>query len=260
MRIASYPSDLTDDQWALLEPRLPKANRRGRPRTSLRAVLNALAYLAKSGCQWRLLPHSFPPWQTVYHYFWHWSRGPVLCGLNAQLRALVRALAGKRCRPTVAALDSQTVRSAAHGGEVGYDAAKKTKGRKRFLLVDSMGLLLGAAVTPANQPERAGARGLLEPLLGWFPWLRRLWVDGGFSGPDFADWVQAQRPRLQVEVIERPVSQRGFQALPKRWVVERTFAWLVQNRRLVRDYEPSAASATGLIHLALIFLMLRRLA
>jgi transposase len=260
MKNACYPTDLTEAQWALLEPKLPRAKPRGRPRTCLRAVVNALLYVLKSGCQWRMLPQTFPPWQTVYHHFWHWSRGPVLAGLNDQLRALVRAAAGKRCRPTVAVLDSQTVRSAGHGGTAGYDAAKRTKGRKRFLLVDSLGLLLGVAVLPADQPERTGAKFLLEPLLAWFPWLRKLWVDSGFSGPDFAAWVRERRPKLEVEVVKRSDDLQGFHVLPKRWIVERTLAWLVHCRRLARDYEESEASATAFVHLALIRIMLRRLA
>lgn len=260
MKIARYETDLTDAQWRRLQPMLPSASRLGRPRTPLRPVVDARLYLLKSGCPWRLLPKNFPPWQTVYHFFWQWSRGPILCGLNGRLRALVRASEGKRCRPTAAVLDSQTVRSGAHGGTVGYDPGKKTKGRKRFLLVDTLGMVLGAAVVPADRPERAGAKALLQPLLAWFPWLRKLWVDSGYSGPDFASWVREQRPKLEVEVIKRSDDLRGFHLLPKRWIVERTFAWLVQNRRLVRDYEQSETSATAFIYLALIRLMLRRLA
>jgi len=260
MQIASYDTDLTDPQWQLVQRHLPAPKRRGRPRTSLRLVLNAVLYLVKSGCAWRLLPKSFPPWQTVYHHFHQWSRVGVWAALNGRLRALARAAVGKRCRPTAAVLDSQTVRSDPHGGEVGYDAAKKTKGRKRFLLVDTLGLVLGAAVQPAHTPERAGAQTLLEPLLPYFSWLRKLWVDGGYTGAEFADWVRAQRPQLEVEVIKRNDDVRGFRVLPKRWVVERTFAWLVQHRRLVRDYEQSQSSATAWIFVALIRIMLRRLA
>jgi transposase len=143
---------------------------------------------------------------------------------------------------------------------VGYDPGKRTKGRKRFLLVDTLGMVLGAAVVPADQTERTGAAVLLQPLLKWFPWLRTMWVDSGYSGPNFASWVRELRPKLEVQVINRFHDLRGFHILPKRWIVERTFAWLVQNRRLVRDYEQSEASATGLIYVALIRLMLRRLA
>ncbi len=260
MKIASFETDLTDAQWVMIEPMLPPRSRLGRPRTPLRPVVNAILYLLKSGCPWRLLPKNFPAWKTVYHYFRQWSRGPVLRALNDRFRALVRESEGKRCRPTAASLDSQTVRSAAHGGAVGYDPGKRTKGRKRFLLVDTLGMILGATVVPADQPERTGAKTLIKPLLGWFPWLRKIWVDGGFCGPAFADWVRDQRPKLEIEVIPRSAEQQGFHVLPKRWVVERTFAWLVQNRRLARDYEQSQSSATGFIYLAMIRLMLRRLA
>ena len=180
--------------------------------------------------------------------------------LNTQLRAAARKAEDKRTRPTAAVLDSQTVRSNPHGGTVGYDAGKKTKGRKRFLLVDTLGLVLGAAVQPANTPERAGAMTLLEPVLPHFTWLRKLWVDGGYTGADFAAWVKTQRPKLEVEVIKRSDDVSGFKVLPKRWVVERTFGWLMQHRRLVRDYEQSEASATGWIFVAMIRVMLRRLA
>jgi len=260
MKIASFDTDLTDAQWTLIEPLLPKQSRLGRPRTPLRPVVDAILYLIKSGCPWRLLPKNFPPWKTVYHYFWNWSRGTILSGLNDRLRALVRESEGKRCRPTASAMDSQTVRSEAHGGAVGYDPGKRTKGRKRFLLVDTLGMILGAAVVPANETERAGAKVLLKPLLEWYPWLRKIWVDSGYSGPDFAGWVREQRPKLEIEVIKRSDDLQGFHVLPKRWIVERTFAWLVQNRRLARDYEQSESSATGLIYVAMIRLMLRRLA
>jgi transposase len=173
---------------------------------------------------------------------------------------LARQAAGKRVRPTACVLDSQTVRSNPHGGRVGYDAGKKTKGRKRFLLVDTLGWLLGAAVQPANTPERAGAQALLAPVLPHFVWLRKLWADGGYTGEDFAAWVKTQRPKLEVEVIKRSDDTSGFKVLPKRWVVERTFGWLMQHRRLVRDYEQTETSATGWIFIALLRVMLRRLA
>ncbi len=260
MKIASYDTDLTDAQWALLQPHLPAAQRRGRPRTPLRSVVDAVLYVAKSGCPWRLLPQSFPPWKTVYHHFRQWCREGLWTALNDRLRARARAALGKRSRPTAAGLDSQTVRSDPHGGAVGYDAAKKTKGRKRFLLVDTLGLILGAAVHPAHMPERAGAQTLLAPVLPHFTWLRRLWVDGGYTGAEFAGWVRERRPKLTVEVVRRRDDLSGFHVLPKRWVVERTFAWLMQHRRLVRDYERSEDSATGWVFVALVRVMLRRLA
>jgi transposase len=260
MKIATYDTDLTDAQWHLLRRFLPAAKKRGRPRTALREVINAILYLVKTGAQWRLLPKNFPPWQTVYHHFRQWTRTGLLARLNDRLRAKVRQAAGKQAQPTAASLDSQTVRASAHGGSVGYDAAKKTKGRKRFLLVDTLGLLLGVTLEPADCPERQGARTLLATVLADYPQLRKLWVDGGFNGPEFAAWVQTQHPKLVVEVVKRLAEVPGFHVLPKRWVVERTFGWLMHCRRLVRDHEQTAASAAGWIYLAMTRLMLRRLA
>ena len=260
MQKAQYDTDLTAAQWQLLEPLLPRPKRRGRPRTPLREIVNALLYAIKTGCQWRLLPKTFPPWPTVYHIFRRWSRDAVLAGLNDRLRARVREQADKDGRPTAAILDSQTVRSAGHGGAVGYDAGKKTKGRKRFLLVDTLGLVLAVGVCPANTPERAGAKELLEPVLPYFKWLRKLWVDGGYSGPEFAAALQELRPKLDVEVVKRSDDTSGFAVLPRRWVVERTLGWFMQHRRLVRDYEQHETSATGWIFTAMLRLMLRRLA
>ena len=260
MKIAPYDTDLTDRQWQLLEPLLPAAKKRGRPRTPLRAVCDAIFYMAKAGCPWRRLSTTFPPWKTVCHHFHQWSRNGLLGQLNTPLRAWARQAEDKRTRPSAGVLDSQTVRSNPHGGAVGYDAGKKTRGRKRFLLVDTLGLVLGAAVQPAHTPERAGAMALLQSVLPHFTWLRQLWMVGGYTGQDFAAWVKTQRPQLEVEVIKRSDEVSGFRVLPKRWVVERTFGWLMQHRRLVRDYEQSEASATGWIFAAMIRVMLRRLA
>jgi putative transposase len=260
MQISSYDTDLTDEQCQLIEPLLPSPKRMGRPATPLRPLLNAIFYLLKSGCSWRLLPKCFPPWKTVHHRFRKWCRNGTWILVNHALRALVRTEDGREPEPSAAVLDSQTVRSDAHGGEVGYDAGKKTKGRKRFIIVDTMGLLLGVVVVPASTPERLGAQGLLEPLLPALGTLTKLWVDGGYSGPEFASWVREESPKLEVEVIKRSDNVHGFKVLPKRWVVERTFSWLVQHRRLVRDYEKTECSAAGWIAIALSRIMLRRLA
>lgn len=260
MQNPSYDTDLTDEQWHLIEPLLPPRKRLGRPPTPLRPLLNAIFYLVKSGCSWRLLPKSFAPWKTVFHRFRKWCRDGTWLLINHALREVVRVEDGRKAEPSAAVLDSQTVRSDAHGGEVGYDAGKKTKGRKRFIIVDVTGLLLGVVTVPADLPERAGAQRLLEPLLPALPTLRKLWVDGGYSGPEFAGWVREQSPELDVEVIKRSDDVQGFKVLPRRWVVERTFGWLVQHRRLVRDYEKTECSAAGWIAIALVRVMLRRLA
>jgi putative transposase len=162
MNIASYPSDLTDAQWALIQPILPPPSKRGRPPGDRRPIINAILYIAKGGIQWRLLPHDFPNWKTVYHVFRKWTLDNTWEGINARLRAMVRKSVGKRCRPTAAILDSQSVKSDPHGGSVGYDAAKRIKGRKRHLLVDTLGLLLGIEITSADVPEREGAQTLLS--------------------------------------------------------------------------------------------------
>ena len=183
MKSANDDTDLTDTQWHRLRRFLPTAKKRGRPRTALREVINAILCLVKTGAQWRLLPKNFPPWQTVYHPFRQWTRNGLLARLNHRLRAKVRQAVGKHAQPTAASLDSQTVRASAHGGEVGCDAAKKTKGRKRFLLVDTLGLLLGVSMEPSDCSERKGTRTLLATVLANHPQLLKRWMDGGFHGP-----------------------------------------------------------------------------
>ena len=260
MKIAQYDTSLTDEQWALLEPMLPQPKKRGRPPTDRRRVIDAICYILKGGVPWRLLPSDFPPCKTVFHIFRRWMLDRTWPALNDRLRALARAQEEKRSRPTAAVLDSQSVKSDGHGGKVGYDAAKRIKGRKRHLLVDTLGLLLGVAVTPASAPERDGAKELLGRTLGCFTWLRRLWVDGGYTGDSFTQWVKELRPKLEVEVVKRSDDAAGFKVLPRRWVVERTFGWLMRQRRLVRDYERTETSAEAWIFIAMIRLQLRRLA
>jgi transposase len=258
MKIAFYDSNLTDAQWSLLEPMLPARKKRGRPPKDRRCIVNAILYVIKGGIQWRLLPSDFPPYQTVFHIFRQWTLNHTWEALNARLRAHVRETEGKRCRPTAAILDSQSVKSDPHGGSVGYDPAKRIKGRKRHILVDTLGLLLGVLVTPANVTERVGAQDLLARTLNWFTWLRLLWVDGGYHGEVFAQWVTSLRAKLKVQVVKR--SDTGFKVLPRRWVVERTFAWLMRQRRLVRDYETTDTSAEAWVYIAMIRIQLRRLA
>jgi putative transposase len=239
---------------------LPKPAKRGRPPTDRRRILDAILYIVKGGIPWRYLPMDFPAWKTVYHVFRQWTLNYQWAALNDALRTLVRKSCGKRSQPTAAILDSQSVKSAGHGGSVGYDAGKRIKGRKRHLLVDTLGLVLGVAVTPANATERDGAQKVLGRVLGWFTWLRILWVDGGYTGDTFAHWVKGLRPKLAVEVVKRSDSNRGFKVLPHRWVVERTFGWFMHQRRLVRDYETTESSAEAWIYVAMIRIQLRRLA
>ena len=260
MKIAIYPTDLTDAQWKLVEPMLPLPKLRGRPRTDLRRVSNALLYVAKAGCPWSMLPRDFPPGKTIYHIFRRWTRDHFGEALNARLRALVRGGEGKQSRPTAAILDSQSVKSDPHGGVVGYDATKRIKGRKRHLLVDTLGLVLGVKVTSADTPEREGAQALLGQVLVWLSWLRLIWVDGGYTGDAFSQWVKRLRPNLEIQVVKRSDTARGFKVLAHRWVVERTFGWLMRHRRLVRDYETTVESAEAFIFIALIRIQIRRLA
>ena len=260
MKIASYATDLTEAQWLLLKPMLPKPKRTGRPRTCLRRVINALLYMVKSGCPWHLLPSTFPPSSTVHGFFRAWRLDGTLDSIHARIRAHARGADGRRSRHTAAILDSQTVRSDGRADEAGYDGAKKTKGRKRFLLVDTLGHALAVSVEPADTPERQGAKALLDDVLSQPTWLKRLYVDGGFRGPDFAYHVAALKPGQAVEVVKRSDTTKGFKVVPKRWVVERTFGWLMQHRRLVRDYERRAASVAAWIHVALMRIKLRRLA
>jgi len=260
MKNAKYSSSLTDAQWEYLKPMLPPPAKRGRPRTNLRWMIDAILYVVKGGIPWRDMPGEFSPWQTVYGLFRRWQRGELWAALNDALRTLVRLAAGKERQPTAAILDSQSVKSAGHGGAVGYDAAKRIKGRKRHLLVDTLGLVLGVVVTPADTTERDGAKAVLLRVLAWFTWLRLLWVDGGYTGAAFADWVRGRRRQLKVEVVKRSDDVRGFKVLPRRWVVERTFGWLLHHRRLVRDYETSMASAEAFVYIAMIRIQLRRLA
>ena len=265
METRTYPTELSDEQWYRLRVLLPAPKAPaspGRPPADLRRICNALLYQVRAGGAWRLLPKDFGPWETVYGYFRTWRLQGRWSVMHDLLRGEVRVQAGKRVRPTAAILDSQTVRSADQAGARGYDAAKKTKGIKRHILVDTLGLLLAVSVTPADVPEREGARGFLSPALACFRWLRCLFADQGYSGPEFAGWVAGHRKTgtLRLEVVARPAAGRGFSVVFKRWIVERTFGWFMKHRRLVRHYEVKAENAEAWLHIAMIGVMLRRLA
>ncbi len=261
MQECLYPTDLTDEQWNVIAPLLPALKTRGRPPVDRRNVVNGLLYMARAGCSWRLLPKNFGKWQTVCGYFRRWCKNGLWSLINHTLRIFVRKEAGRRSEPTAAILDSQTVRSADHAGERGFDGAKGTKGRKRHILVDTLGLLLWVLVTPADVGERAGAMAFLTKALAWFRRLRCIWADQGYVGKEFEAWVASHRKTgtLRMEIVSK-IHPRGFSVLPKRWIVERTFGWFVRNRRLVRDYEITTSSAEGWIYISMIGLMLRRLA
>jgi putative transposase len=253
----TYPTDLTDSQWEHIKDLLPAVKARGRPRElEMRQVVNAILYLVVGGIQWRMLPREYPCWQSVYYYFRHWQRDGTWHRLHESLRARVRRQAGRHKHPTAGCLDSQSVRCSAVPGVRGFDGAKFITGRKRHVLVDTLGLLLAVVVTAASVTDRDGARALLPRLPGSCKKLRRLWVDGGYRGP-LIKWV-AMNFGLCLQPVLRTAEQ-AFVVLPRRWVVERTFAWLGYNRRLSRDYERLPRTSETMIYLAMTRLMLRRL-
>lgn len=254
-----YPSDLTDRQWDCIKELIPPAKPGGRPRTlEMRAVVNAILYMVVSGCQWRMLPREYPAWQSVYTYFQQWRDDGTWQRLHDTLRAQVRQRAGRHKHPTAGALDSQSVKTTQVPGVRGYDAGKKVNGRKRHLLVDTLGWLLAIVVTSAAVSDPAGARTLLRRLAGAGKKVRRIWVDGTYRG-QLLEWVV-----LHFHFVLQPVlrcdGQKGFVVLPRRWVVERTFAWLTQCRRLGKDYERLPVSSEAMIYIAMTRLMVRRLA
>jgi transposase len=254
-----YASDVSDAEFALLEPLLPVARRGGRPRTTaLREVLNAILYLLRTGCPWRLLPKDFPPKSTVYGYFRRFGQEGVWQRIWLVLIMAAREQAGKEPQPTAGIIDSQSVKTTEAGGPRGFDAGKKLNGRKRHLVTDTLGLPLALAVHPANVQDRDGLALACARLRRRFPWLVWLFADGGYQGTVAA--AAAARERLRLEIVRRPADLRGFEVLPRRWVIERSFAWLSRNRRLAKDYERLLEVSTAMVVLAIIQLLIRRLA
>jgi putative transposase len=255
-----YDTDLTDEQYAALEPFLPRRKKMGRPPADLRAVLNGILYLARTGCPWRLLPHDFPPWSTVHTWYRRWRKDGTWERIHEALRQRVRTEAGRDPSPRVSAADSQSVQTTPQGGPKGYDAGKKVKGRKRHLWVDSLGMVLAVVVTAADVHDSRGACELFHRRR-WdeLPRLEVVYTDQQYTAwyldEEVFDWAPFRRV-----VASRPEGSEGFVPLPQRWVVERTLAWLLRSRRLSLDYERDPESSEAMIRVSMIHLMLRRLA
>lgn len=252
-----YPSDLTDAEWEFIAPLLPKPALRGRHRvTDLREVLNAIRYLVRSGCEWRMLPTHFPRWQTVYWWFRRLVRSFLFQVIHDLALMLDRQAQGREEQPSAAVIDSQTVK-ALGAARRGYDAAKRVTGRKRHIAVDADGRLLMVRLTPADLADSTGAVPVLDALKQRWPWVKHLFADGAYDRRTLLD--RAAFLDFVVEVVRRLTSQQGFVPLLRRWVVERTFGWMMQWRRLVRDYELRLDVSTAMIHVALGSLLLQRL-
>ena len=253
-----YPSDLTRTQWKRLKRLLPEAKPGGRPRSvDLREVLNGIFYIARGGCAWRMMPTDLPPWSTCYDYFRKWRNDGTWSKVNDALRTWVRHDEGRLKSPSLGIIDSQSVKTTERGGPHGKDAHKKVNGRKRHLVVDTLGMVVAAVVHSAGIQDRDGAKPVLRKLVGRFPRLKKILADGIYNG-GIAAWAKELGGWI-FELVIRPEGETKFKVLKWRWIVERTFAWLGRYRRLSKDYEGSEESSESWIYVVMAHLMLRRL-
>jgi putative transposase len=251
-----YQTNLTDARWQIIAEFIEDGRKR---QSSLRSVVDAILYLVKTGCQWRYLPVDFPKWQLVYYYFRKFETTGVIEIIHDSLREQVRVKKGKEVSPSLGLVDSQSVKTASLTTEKGLDGNKKVTGRKRFILTDTMGWLMGILIVAANVGERAGAQELFEQSQGKYPRLSKVLADQGFDGEKYVAQIE-QLFGFSFEIVNKVLGVGGFQVLPKRWIVERTFGWLVWHRRLVKDYEEKTEVSKALIQMAMIRIMLKQLA